>query len=134
MVKITPKSYYYNSIIQLHVSRVKTYKNIHVELHRMDRDYLVLISYNMFTENSEDYIDKVEVVKTDRKYLLVAVKEPLAFRIPRNGELDPDAEPDIIKLESDIIVYLPLPEDAYKVDKWRVGRGVIEIRISRINS
>jgi len=57
MVKITPKSYFYKSIIQLHVSWIKT----------------------------------------DRKYLLVVVKEPLGFRIPKNGELKPDAEPDIIK-------------------------------------
>jgi len=58
------------------------------------------------------------------------MKEPLGFNIPRNSEL----KPDIIKLESDIIVYLPLPNDAYKVDKWRVGRGFIEIWISRISS
>jgi len=45
MVRISPESYYYNSIIQLHVSRIKTYKNIQVELHRMDRKYVVLISY-----------------------------------------------------------------------------------------
>jgi len=134
MAKITPKTYYYNSIIQLHVSRIKTYKNIQAELHKMDREYLVLIGYNVFTENSTDWIDRVEVVETDRKYLLVVIKEPLGFRIPRNGELDPDAESDIIKLESDIIVYLPLPEDAYKVNKWRVGRDFIEVRISRINS
>jgi len=131
MVRITPKSYYYNSIIQLHVSRIKTYKNIQAELHRRNRDYLVLIGYNVLTENSTDWIDREEAVKTDRKYLLVVVKEPLGFRIPKNGELRPDAEPDIIKLESDIIVYLPLPDDAYKVDKWRVGNGVMEVRISR---
>jgi len=34
VVKITPKLYFYKSIIQLHVSWVKTYKDIHVELHR----------------------------------------------------------------------------------------------------
>jgi len=72
-VEITPKSYYYNSIIQLHVSRIKTYKSIHVELYKMDREYLVLIGFNVFTENSTDWIDRVEVVKTDRKYLLVVV-------------------------------------------------------------
>jgi len=131
MVRITPKSYYYNSIIQLHVSRIKTYKSIQAELYKMDREYIALIGYNELTENSTDWIDRVEVVKTNRKYLLVVVKEPLGFRIPRNGKLKPDAEPDFIKLESDIIVYLPLPEDAYKVDKWRVGRGFIEVRISR---
>jgi len=97
----------------------------------MDREYIVLIGYNEFTEKSGDWIDRVEVVKTDRKYMLVVIKEPLGFRIPKNGELNPDAEPDIIKLESDIIIYLPLPEDAYKVNKWRVGRGFIEVRISR---
>jgi len=85
----------------------------------------------MITEKSGDWIDRVEVVKTDRKYLLVVIKEPLGFRIPKNGELRPnDTEPDIIKLECDMIVYLPLPEDAYKVDKWRVGRGIsIELYI-----
>jgi len=134
MVRITPESYYYNSIIQLHVSRIKTYKSIQAELYKMDREYIALIGFNVFTEKSTDWIDRVEVVKTDRKYLLVVIKEPLGFRIPRNGELNPDAEPDITKLESDIIVYLPLPEDAYKVDKWRVARGFIEVRISRINS
>ena len=134
MAKITPESYYYNSIIQLHVSRIKTYKNIQAELHKMDREYIALIGYNVFTEKSGDWIDRVEVVKTDRKYPLVVIKEPLGFRIPKNGELKPDAEPDIIKLESDMIVYLPLPDDAYKVNKWRVGRGFIEVRISRINS
>jgi len=131
MVEISPKSYYYNSIIQLHVSWIKTYKNIQVELHKMSKGYLVLIGFNVFTEKSGDWIDRVEVVKTNRKYLLVVIKEPLGFRIPKNGELNPDAEPDIVKLESDIIVYLPLPNDAYKVDKWRVGRGFIEVRISR---
>ena len=134
MAKITPESYYYNSIIQLHVSRIKTYKNIQVEFHKMDREYIALIGFNVLTEKSGDWIDRVEVVKTDREYLLVVVKEPLGFRTPKNGELRHDEEPDIIKLESDIIVYLPLPNDAYKVNKWRVGRGFIEIWISRISS
>jgi len=105
----------------------------------MDREYIVLISYNVLTEKSWDWIDRVEVIKTDRNYLLVVVKEPLGFRIPKNGELRHDEEPDIIKLESDIIVYLPLPEDAYKVDiynhtylllifKRRVKMGIDKIR------
>jgi len=140
MVKITPEKYYYNSIIQLHVSWVKRYKNIQVELHKMSKGYLVLIGYNVFTEKSGDRIDRVEVVKTDRKYLLVIIKEPLGFRISKSGELKPDdTEPGIIKLESDIIVYLPLPEDAYKVDiynhiylllifKRRVKMGIDKIR------
>jgi len=45
-----------------------------------------------------------------------------------------DKNPDIIKPECDMIIYLPLPEDVYKVDKWRVGEGVIgvtEVWISR---
>ena len=113
MAKITPESYYYNSIIQLHVSRIKTYKNIQVEFHKMDREYIALIGYNVFTEKSGDWIDRVEVVKTDRKYLLIVVKEPLGFRIPRNGELNPDAEPDIIKLESDITIYLLIINTSY---------------------
>jgi len=131
MVKITPELYFCKTIIELHVARIKRYKDIHVELHRMDKEYLVLIGFNIFSEKSWGWIDRVEVVKTDRKYLLVVVKEPLGFRIPKNGELNPDAEPDIIKLESDMIIYLPLPEDAYKVNEWRVGRGFIEVRISR---
>jgi len=40
----------------------------------------------MINEKSWDWINRVEVVKTDRKYLLVVIKEPLCFRIPRNGE------------------------------------------------
>jgi len=89
MVRISPKSYYYNSIIQLHVSWIKNYKSIHAELHRMSRDYLVLIGYNVFTENSTDWIDRVEVVKTDRKYLLIVKKEILALNLPnKNGDMD----------------------------------------------
>jgi len=108
-VKITPELYFYKSVVELYVSRIKRYKNIHVELYRRSRDYLVLIGYNVFTENSGDWIDRAEVVKTDRKYLLVVIKEPLGFSIPKNGELRPnDTEPDIIKLESDMIVYLSL--------------------------
>jgi len=60
-VEITPELYFYKPIVELHVSWVKKYKNIHVELHRRSRDYLVLVGYNMFTENSEDWIDMVEV-------------------------------------------------------------------------
>jgi len=84
MVRITPESHYYNSIIQLHVSRIKTYKSIQVELYKMDREYIALIGFNVFTEKSGDWIDRVEVVKTNRKYLLVVIKEPLGFRIPKN--------------------------------------------------
>jgi len=134
MVKITPKTYYYNFVIQLHVSRIKTYKSIQVELYKRDKEYLVLIDYDEFTKKSWDWIDRVEVVKTDRKYLLVVKKELVGFRIPKNGELKPGTEPDFIKPECDMIIYLPLPEDAYKVDKWRVGNGVMEVRVSRINS
>jgi len=82
----------------------KAYKGVYVELHGTDREYIALIGYNVFTENSTDWIDRVEVIKTDRKYLLVVIKEHLGFRIPKNGEL----KPDIIKLESDMIIYLPL--------------------------
>jgi len=107
----------------------KTYKGIYVELHKTDREYIVLISYGKITENSEDWFDRAEVVKTDRKYLLI-IKKEMACNLPKDDE-------DInkgIKLECDMIIYLPLPEDAYKVDKWRVGNGVMEVWISRINS
>jgi len=53
----------------------------------MDREYLVLIGFNVFTEKSGDWIDRVEVVKTDRKYLLVVIKEPLWFIRHRSHRL-----------------------------------------------
>jgi len=62
------------------------------------------------------------------------------FNLPnKNGDIDKgirfsDKDPDIIKPEYDIIIYLPLPEDVYKVNEWRVRSGVMEVRISRINS
>jgi|GEM_PF-4608402 len=31
----------------------RIYKSIYVKLHKMDKEYIVLISYNMFTENHE---------------------------------------------------------------------------------
>jgi len=98
-----------------------------------------LIGYNIFTENSTDWIDRVEVVETDRKYLLIVKKEILALNLPnKNGDMDKsrfsDRDPDFIKPECDMIIYLPLPEDAYKVNKWGVRNGVMEVRISRINS
>jgi len=53
----------------------KTYKNVYVELHRRNKEYLILISYGGIDRNSEDLVDRVEVVGTDRKYLLIVKKE-----------------------------------------------------------
>jgi len=67
----------------------KAYKSIYVELHKMDREYVVLIGYKMFTEDSTDWIDRVEVVKTDRKYLLVVKKELMGLNLPnKNGDME----------------------------------------------
>jgi len=89
MMEITPELYLYKTIIELHVARIKRYKDIQAELHRRSGDYLVLIGYNMFSENSWGWIDRVEVVKTDRKYLLITKKEILMFNLPdENGDMD----------------------------------------------
>jgi len=40
----------------------------------------------MITENSEDWIDRVEVVETDRKYLLIVKKEILALNLSKDNE------------------------------------------------
>jgi len=66
----------------------KAYKSVYVELHRMDREYIVLIGYKMINENSWDWIDRVEVIETDRKYLLVVKKELMGLNLPnKNGDM-----------------------------------------------
>jgi len=96
----------------------------------MNREYIALIGFNVFTEKSGDWIDRVEIIETDREYPLVVRKEILALNLPNeNGDIDKgvrfsDRDPDIIKSVCDMIVYLPLPEDAYKVTKWRVIRFI----------
>jgi len=47
------------------------YRSIYAKLHKMSREYLVLISYGGIDMSSEDLVDRVEVVKTDRKHLLI---------------------------------------------------------------
>jgi len=61
-----------------------------------------------------DWIDRVESVKTDRKYLLIVKKEILMLNLPnKNGDMDKgirfsDRDPDFIKPECDMIMHLPL--------------------------
>jgi len=55
----------------------------------MNREYAVLIGYKLITEKSWDWIDRVEVIETDRKYLLVVEKEILACnRSNKNGDVN----------------------------------------------
>ena len=72
-----------------------------------------MISYKLITKNSWDLIDRVEVIETDRKYLLIVKKEIMEYKIPNvNKDVKPDAKDidiiDIIKPESDMIIYLSL--------------------------
>jgi len=99
----------------------KKYRSIYVELHRVNREYIVLISYGGIDRNSEDLVDRVEVVNTDRKYLLIVKKETWRYFIPDKDEYVKHyvkgfdnieivrPEPGIIKIrkpESDMIIYL----------------------------
>jgi len=122
MVKITPEKhmmYLVGFLRDLYVMWSKAYKSIYVELHKMDREYLVLISYKMINEKSWDWIDRVKIIKTDRKHLLIVKKEILMLNLPdENGDMDKDTrlsyrDPDFIKPECDMIVYLPLLDDVY---------------------
>jgi len=43
----------------------------------------------VFTENSTDWIDRIEVIKTDREYLLVVKKELMGLNLPnKNRDVD----------------------------------------------
>jgi len=55
MVRISPEKhslYLIGFLRDLYAMWSKAYKRIYVELHRMDRDCLVLIGYKMITKNS----------------------------------------------------------------------------------
>jgi|GEM_PF-1692624 len=92
MVRIPPEKlslYLFNFLRDFYAMWSKRYKSIYVELHKMDREYVVLIGYKKITENSTDWIDRAEVVKTDRKYLFIVKKEILACnRSNKNGDVN----------------------------------------------
>jgi len=40
----------------------------------------------MITKNSWDWIDRVEVIEINRKYLLIVEKEIMRYNLPKNDE------------------------------------------------
>jgi len=67
------------------------------------------------------------------------MSELVGYRIPKSidakkGLKFDSKDPNIVRLEPHMIIYLPLPDDAYKVDKWRLGNRVMGVWISKISS
>jgi len=58
MAKITPELYLCKTIVELHVARIKRYKDIHVELHKMDKRGIFfdnpMLQYQLALERGED--------------------------------------------------------------------------------
>lgn len=47
------------------------YRDARIELYKRDKYYYILIDYKHIEEDWINHIDRIEVIETDRKYLLI---------------------------------------------------------------
>jgi hypothetical protein len=95
------------------------YRDIHIELHKYESYYTILI------ESKHTYIHRIEIIDTYRKHLLIYLDTILMNYIA------PKLNKDIMKPEYAWIIYLPIPEDADKITEYKVKNGMLWIKLSR---